>query len=81
MLYGDQEQLEVSESWRHERDISTTDPVSAAVQEEDHFCKRILYKEIQNSRCDEKYFPTIIIAFVQKFWNENIPLSFFTSTR
>ncbi|XP_033220595.1 transmembrane protein adipocyte-associated 1 homolog isoform X2 [Belonocnema kinseyi] len=50
-MYG--EGLEsVSEGWRHTRDLSTTtDPnISSTVQEEDHFCKLILYKEIQDSR-------------------------------
>lgn len=50
-MYG--EGLEsVSEGWRQLRELSTTtDPnISATVHEEEHFCKLILYKEIQDSR-------------------------------
>ena len=50
-MYG--EGLEsVSEGWRQIRDLSTTtDPnISSTVHEEEHFCKLILYKEIQDSR-------------------------------
>ncbi|XP_014234530.1 transmembrane protein adipocyte-associated 1 homolog isoform X1 [Trichogramma pretiosum] len=50
-MYGDGE-MEVSEGWRQVRDISTTtDPsISYAGEDEDHFCKLILYKEIKDSR-------------------------------
>ncbi|XP_051175014.1 transmembrane protein adipocyte-associated 1 homolog isoform X2 [Leptopilina boulardi] len=50
-MYG--EGLEsVSEGWRQLRDLSTTtDPnISSTVHEKEHFCKLILYKEIQDSR-------------------------------
>ncbi|XP_043464443.1 transmembrane protein adipocyte-associated 1 homolog isoform X2 [Leptopilina heterotoma] len=50
-MYG--EGLEsVSEGWRQLRELSTTtDPnISTTVHEEEHFCKLILYKEIQDSR-------------------------------
>ncbi|XP_023245857.1 transmembrane protein adipocyte-associated 1 homolog isoform X2 [Copidosoma floridanum] len=50
-MYGEGE-LEVSEGWRYIRDLSTTtDPnTSSGVRDEEHFCKLILYKEIQDTR-------------------------------
>ncbi|XP_058808242.1 transmembrane protein adipocyte-associated 1 homolog isoform X2 [Phymastichus coffea] len=49
-MYGDGE-LEVSEGWRQVRDLSTTmDPnVSSTAQDDEHFCKLILYQEIKES--------------------------------
>lgn len=50
-MYG-AEREEVSESWQHTYDLSSTmiPNVSTATDVEEHFCKHILYKEIQNSR-------------------------------
>jgi len=51
MLYG-AEREEVSESWQHTYDLSSTmiPNVSMESNVEEHFCKHILYMEIQDSR-------------------------------
>lgn len=43
---------EVSESWLHTYDLSSTmiPNVSSSMDDEEHFCKMILYKEIKDSR-------------------------------
>ena len=43
-------EFEVSESYRQVRDLSTTiDPnVTSIIHNEEHFCKLILYQEINN---------------------------------
>lgn len=50
-MYG-AEREEVSESWLHTYDLSSTmiPNVSTALDDEEHFCKLILYKEIKDSR-------------------------------
>ncbi|XP_011639718.1 transmembrane protein adipocyte-associated 1 homolog isoform X1 [Pogonomyrmex barbatus] len=50
-MYG-AEREEVSESWLHTYDLSSTmiPNASAAMDDEEHFCKLILYKEIKESR-------------------------------
>ncbi|XP_032667608.1 uncharacterized protein LOC116842465 isoform X1 [Odontomachus brunneus] len=50
-MYG-AEREEVSESWLHTYDLSSTmiPNVSTALDDEEHFCKLILYKEIRDSR-------------------------------
>ncbi|XP_012221364.1 uncharacterized protein [Linepithema humile] len=50
-MYG-AEREEVSESWLHTYDLSSTmiPNASTAMDDEEHFCKLILYKEIQDSR-------------------------------
>ncbi|KAL0115584.1 hypothetical protein PUN28_010831 [Cardiocondyla obscurior] len=50
-MYG-AEREEVSESWLHTYDLSSTmiPNASTAVDDEEHFCKLILYKEIKDSR-------------------------------
>ncbi|KAJ8683480.1 hypothetical protein QAD02_019272 [Eretmocerus hayati] len=50
-MYGEVD-LGVSEGWRETHDLSTTiDPnISSSLEDEDHFCKLILYKEIKESR-------------------------------
>lgn len=50
-MYG-AEREEVSESWLHTYDLSSTmiPNVSTAIDDEEHFCKLILYKEIRDSR-------------------------------
>ncbi|XP_044582065.1 transmembrane protein adipocyte-associated 1 homolog isoform X1 [Cotesia glomerata] len=50
-MYGGGEQT-VSEGWRKPLDLVTTvDPnVSSTIVDNEHFCKLVLYKEIQNSR-------------------------------
>lgn len=42
---------EVSESWLHTYDLSSTmiPNVSSSMNDEEHFCKLILYKEIKDS--------------------------------
>lgn len=42
----------VSEGWRRSIDLTTTmDPnVTSAVNDEEHICKQILYKEIADTR-------------------------------
>ncbi|KAM0726760.1 Transmembrane protein adipocyte-associated 1-like protein [Formica fusca] len=50
-MYG-AEREEVSESWLHTYDLSSTmiPNISTAIDDEEHFCKLILYKEIKDSR-------------------------------
>ncbi|XP_039304741.1 transmembrane protein adipocyte-associated 1 homolog isoform X2 [Solenopsis invicta] len=50
-MYG-AEREEVSESWLHTYDLSSTmiPNASTAMDDEEHFCKLILYKEIKDSR-------------------------------
>ncbi|KMQ97577.1 integral membrane protein gpr175 [Lasius niger] len=50
-MYG-AEREEVSESWLHTYDLSSTmiPNISTAIEDEEHFCKLILYKEIKDSR-------------------------------
>ncbi|GAB1860435.1 Integral membrane protein GPR175 [Camponotus japonicus] len=50
-MYG-AEREEVSESWLHTYDLSSTmiPNISTAMDDEEHFCKLILYKEIKDSR-------------------------------
>lgn len=50
-MYGGGEQT-VSEPWRKSLDLGTTaDPnISSAMDDDEHFCKLVLYKEIQDSR-------------------------------
>ncbi|XP_012535348.1 uncharacterized protein LOC105836095 isoform X1 [Monomorium pharaonis] len=50
-MYG-AEREEVSESWQHTYDLSSTmiPNASTAMDDEEHFCKLILYKEIKDSR-------------------------------
>ncbi|XP_020287495.1 uncharacterized protein LOC109856538 isoform X1 [Pseudomyrmex gracilis] len=50
-MYG-AEKEEVSESWMHTYDLSSTmiPNVSRAMDDDEHFCKLILYKEIEDSR-------------------------------
>lgn len=50
-MYG-AEKEEVSESWMHTYDLSSTmiPNVSRAIDDDEHFCKLILYKEIEDSR-------------------------------
>ncbi|KAG7199556.1 hypothetical protein KM043_014167 [Ampulex compressa] len=50
-MYGD-EREEVSANWLQTYDLSSTmiPNVSSAADDEEHFCKLILYKEIQDSR-------------------------------
>jgi len=50
-MYG-AEREEVSESWQHTYDLSSTmiPNVSTESNVEEHFCKHILYMEIQDSR-------------------------------
>lgn len=50
-MYGSVRE-EVSESWLHTSDLSSTmiPNVSSPMNDEEHFCKFILYKEIKDSR-------------------------------
>ncbi|XP_043285197.1 transmembrane protein adipocyte-associated 1 homolog isoform X2 [Venturia canescens] len=51
-MYGEGELKTVSEGWVKTVDISTTDNpnITWTMEDDDHFCKLVLYKEIQDSR-------------------------------
>ena len=51
-MYGEGELKTVSEGWQKTLELSTTDDpnISSEMDDEDHFCKLVLYKEIQDSK-------------------------------
>lgn len=51
-MYGEGDLKAVSESYPKTFDLSTTgDPnISSAMEDDEHFCKLVLYKEIQDSK-------------------------------
>lgn len=52
IMYGEGELKTVSEGWVKTVDISTTDNpnITWTMEDDDHVCKLVLYKEIQDSR-------------------------------
>lgn len=75
-MYG-AEREEVSESWQHTYDLSSTmiPNVSAAMDIKEHFCKHILYKEIPDSRYGRVTLLSSgrMIQSIRRFTDDDLP--------